>query len=74
MMWLKNIESLKLSGKIGLCPFCKSGDTDYNATKVLDNMGYLVMWCNKCKHSHIISRLKITDDMNNNREVPCDLI
>lgn len=74
-MWLNNMKSLLENGKVGQCPFCKSDNTDYNATKLTENnMGYLVMWCNDCKHSHIISRLKITDNMKSNQNVPNDLI
>ena len=65
MKWLKNIESLSECGKVGPCPFCGSNDTSYNAKKVNGNMGYVVIWCNECKKSHVISRANITEKMNN---------
>lgn len=74
MKWLKNLENFAKRGTVGQCPVCKSENTDYNATKVVDDMGFAVMWCNDCKHSHIISRLKVTEDMKTNQKVPDDLI
>lgn len=74
MKWQKNLENLATKGKIGKCPYCQSENTDYNATKVVDNMGYAVMWCNDCKHSNIISKLEVTNNMKTNQIIPNDLI
>ncbi len=74
MKWLKNLESFANKGIVGNCPICKSNNTDYNATKIVDDMGFVIMWCNNCKHSYVISRLKITENMKTNQKVPNDLI
>ena len=70
MKWLRNLESLSECDKVGSCPFCGSNDTGYNATKVNGDMGYVVIWCNECKKSHVISRANITEKMNNGQDVP----
>lgn len=72
--WLPNLENFAENRTVGNCPYCNSDNTNYNATKIMDDYGYVVMWCNDCKHSYIISRLKITNDMKTNEHVPIDLI
>lgn len=75
MKWIQNIEALTTTGTVGACPYCKSNNTDYNATKITsDNMGYLIIWCNNCKHAYVLSRMKITPELKTNQLVPNDLI
>ena len=75
MSWIQNIETLATTGSVGKCPCCKSDNTDYNATKLTsDDMGYAIMWCNDCKQSYVLSRLKITPELKTNQLVPKDLI
>lgn len=70
MKWLKNLESLSKCGEVGPCPFCGSKNTSYNATKVDGTMGYVVVWCNECKKSRVISRANITEMMSRGRDIP----
>lgn len=73
MKWLKCIEHIAKYNVPDKCPYCKSKRTAYNATKVKDNFGYAVVWCNECKKAHIISRIKIDDNTITYAEVPNDL-
>lgn len=74
MEWLNNIESVLKNKNSGMCPFCKSSNTNYSADKVNDDYGYCVVWCNDCKRALNISIMKISDDMVTNNEIPKDLI
>ena len=74
MKWLKNIENISSKGIVGFCPYCNSENTDYSTTKIIDDMGYLTMWCNDCKHAFNISRLKITPNLENEKRTPSNLI
>lgn len=69
MKWIKNIQSVIQNGDAGECPFCSSSDTDYSASIIEKetNMGYAVIWCNKCKHAIHISRMKINKEMKNGK-------
>ena len=73
MKWVKNLENIIKNNTPGKCPCCGSTDTDYNTVKVVDNYGYGVIWCNKCKNAYNISRLKITNNMITNHKIPTDL-
>lgn len=68
--WMKNLISFAERGEVGECPYCDSDDTAYNATRNNGNIGYAVLWCNHCKRAFVISRLEITDVMNNSQEIP----
>lgn len=74
MKWLRNLENLVTNHKVGECPFCNSKDTKFKAEKTQGNMGYLVMWCENCKHVYNISRVKITRDIITDNQIPKDLI
>lgn len=74
MEWLKNIENIINTGKVGTCPVCKSENTDYNAKKVVDDWGYMVVWCNDCKHHHVVSRMKVDSSYKTNQNIPENLI
>lgn len=74
MKWLGCIEHIAKDNTPGKCPYCESENTAYNATKIKDKFGYAVIWCNKCKKAHIISRIKIENNTTTNADVPSDLI
>lgn len=74
MKWLKNLENIAQKNYPGKCPYCNSDRTDYNAERISEKNGYLVVWCNDCKHAVNLSRVLITDDMNTNKKIPTDLI
>ena len=58
MKWNQNTETLATTGFVGDCPYYKSNNTDYNAIKLTsDDMGYVIMWCNNCKRSHILANI-----------------
>ena len=75
MKWIKNLENLSKNGNVGMCPFCGSSDTDasFSVMDKKSNMGYGVIWCNKCKHAFKISRIEIINEMKE-KEVPRNLI
>lgn len=72
--WIGNIETFAKTRTVGVCPFCGSEDTDYCAKKVSGDYGYAILWCNKCRKSHIISSLKVTTDLKTDNLIPDDLI
>lgn len=74
MKWLKNIENIAEKNVPGKCPLCGSLNTDYNATRIHNEYGHCVIWCNDCKHAFNVSRIKITRDTITNKTIPNDLI
>lgn len=68
------MENISLYNKPGLCPFCNSKKTFYNATKISDDYGYAVVWCDSCLNATIISRMKITSNTITDKKVPENLI
>ena len=75
MKWIKNLNSLAVNGNVGQCPFCNSDDTDSSFITInkKSGMGYEVIWCNKCKHAFRVSRIKVSNEMEE-KEIPKDLI
>ena len=73
MKWLDNIENLAKNGEVGNCPYCNGKNTDYNASVIEDNMGFIIMWCNDCKKAYNVSRMKITSNLKTNNEPPKDI-
>ena len=73
MKWLDNMVTLWEKGMVGKCPYCKSDNTDYNATIIQDDMGFILMWCNDCKKGFNISRAKITSNLKTNNKPPKDI-
>ena len=74
MKWLKNIEEIATDNTAGVCPYCKSDDTEYSAKEVANGFGYAVIWCNQCKHAFNLSRIKIDGNIITNKAIPDDLI
>ncbi len=73
MEWLDNIESVLKNGGSGLCPFCKSSNTDYRIVKIASNFGYGDIWCNECKKAVHISRVDISEDIIKESKLPKSL-
>lgn len=73
MKWAKNIESVFSSGRVGKCPHCGSGDTDYSITTVSNDMGYGDMWCNTCKRAYHISRMQTKGISCQSKKLPSNL-
>ena len=67
---MKNLISFAKQGEVGKWPYYDSDDTAYHAVKNNGNLGYAVLWRNRCKHSHVMSRMEIMDVMNNSQEIP----
>ena len=61
MSWLKNEVQVLEENTIGECPFCGSHDTSFEKTiiKKDSRMGYLKVWCNKCKSTETIDRIQL---------------
>lgn len=59
MKWLENLESISEKSIAGKCPICKSDNTDYRLIKINGDYGYGDIWCNDCKSTYHISRMKI---------------
>lgn len=72
--WLKNLETLAKTGEVGACPFCDSEDTDFSSTKVSGDYGFTVLWCNSCRRSYVISRIKITGELEMSKPIPDNLL
>lgn len=73
MKWLKNIENIAESKKVGKCPICNSDDTDYTMIGEINSFGYGEMWCNNCKSAYHLSGVKISNEYNLNKDVPKSL-
>lgn len=74
MLWLSNIESISTTGTAGICPHCKSQNTEYSLYRVRDDVGCGDIWCNECKRAFHISRIKITTEFDHNVKIPKGLI
>lgn len=72
--WLNSLEHLTETGKVGACPFCNSEDTDFSSTKVSGDYGFAVLWCNSCRRSYVISRIKITSETYLDNPIPDKLL
>ncbi len=72
--WIKCIKNMTANSTPGECPCCKSKNTDFRYTAVMnDGYGYCDIWCNDCKHAFHISRIKVPADAEN-KTVPDNLI
>lgn len=72
MRWLKNVESIAASGKVGKCPECGSENTDY-LCKIVDvenQNGYMDIWCEDCRRAFHVSRMQISKDLKTIGEKP----
>lgn len=74
MKWLKNITEIIDNRSAGICPYCKSKNTDYRIVRVNESMGYLDVWCNDCKRAYHISRMEVSPDIIIEKVLPDDLI
>ncbi|MEE3449836.1 MAG: hypothetical protein VZR27_03910 [Acutalibacteraceae bacterium] len=74
MKWIKNIENIAKINSPGNCPYCENSDTEYTAVRIYKNLGYAVVWCNKCKRACNISRMEITDKTIVGKTIPKNLI
>ncbi len=74
MKWLDNIISIINTRTAGICPYCKSQNTDYQVINVNGNIGYGDVWCNDCKKAYHISRMETPPDMIVKNTPPEDLI
>jgi len=60
--WIKLIKHLNNVDKLE-CPNCKNRSIDYlYIGQAETKIGYLQIWCNKCKKGIYISRVKIPDN------------
>ena len=46
--WIKACKNISEAGKLGICPFCESCNTDYIYVVVSAGRGYFQAWCNDC--------------------------
>ena len=74
MKWLKCLENIATNNNPGMCPFCSSENTSYNATRITDDYGFLVVWCDDCLKAFSVSRMKIDKNIITDREIPKNLI
>ena len=72
MKWLDNINIIA-THNAGKCPFCNSENTDYRIINLSSDIGYGDVWCNDCKKAFHISRMKISEDIIKNSEIPKSL-
>ena len=73
MKWLDNITNIIATPNAGKCPFCNSENTDYRIINLSSDIGYGDVWCNDCKKAFHISRMKISEDIIKNSEIPKSL-
>lgn len=73
MKWLDNITNIIATHNTGKCPFCNSENTDYRIINLSSDIGYGDVWCNDCKKAFHISRMKISEDIIKNSEIPKSL-
>lgn len=71
--WTNNIESISLNSSAGVCPNCKSENTDYGYTLLHGEWGACDIWCNDCKRAKHISRVKVPSGITESY-VPNELI
>ena len=74
MKWINSINQISNKNSPGNCPVCGSDNTDYTAKVVFENYGYMIVWCNDCKHACYISRMVFKDDIEKETNPPKDLI
>lgn len=70
MKWLDNIDSVLKNKDSGICPFCKSNNTDYRIIQITENLGHGDIWCNECKKAIHLSRVHISDDIIKESKLP----
>ena len=73
MKWLDNITNIIATHNAGKCPFRNSENTDYRIINLSSDIGYGDVWCNDCKKAFHISRMKISEDIIKNSEIPKSL-
>ena len=64
MKWLDNIKRIYNDGTVGICPFCKSSETEYIFVEHENGHGYLNICCNSCKEQVHIDCKSIPDNRN----------
>lgn len=70
--WLENLKSIADIGSTGKCPFCGGTETDYKCSVVSqgNRLGYMDIWCNRCKRAFHVSRMNIPEGLKTGGEVP----
>ena len=65
MRWNENLKTIATERQSGICPYCKSNNTDYGFLIVDEEnqMGYGAVWCNNCHRGFHLSRIRIHKDM-----------
>lgn len=70
--WLKVLPQL-IDGKSKCCPDCGNEGMNYAVNTSDDGFGYAVLWCSKCKHAVMLSRVR-ANEPNLSSTIPKDLI
>lgn len=71
--WFDALISLS-EGKPTNCPNCHGSQTHATFKHIRNNHGYIVVWCDNCKHGIHISRAKNNGDIPSNLDIPKDIV
>ncbi len=73
MKWLENINNIFENKETGKCPFCNSENTNYRIVRFAVDFGSCDIWCEDCKKAFHMSRVKVSEDILRNVELPKEL-
>lgn len=70
--WFEQINNIA-NGDSAICPNCNSDTVHAVFRRIRGEYGYIVAWCESCKHGVNISRAKNGETFQQNMDIPDNL-